>query len=352
MVQFSRLYSDGKIASVASALDGSAVGSTFEAILYEPAVTKAEWIALWSKDNDRRQVARPCWVWPSRDDPKYVLSQPSSSFFVMLVAFSTIYAGVRYYLSWRSSKGGEYEFSRLFWAMGLICWGLGAFLAGLSYEALEWHLKCELHDDNDRCVLYSWLELVYVMFQVAACDFSLLGSLFVSRFVKVRWFWRIFWLGMFDYLFYSFFVAIGGILGVQKYMSFEFCLVFCGLSMIVGVGVSLVLPLYHFLSEKKQGQKITEFLPPRDMAMLRSWGIMTLSGVVYFLYYSIPFMSYPNFESFLWDQYGIWITANDFLHILLTWWAISMLNNLPLIEDSDDLRNRLASYISVRAKKD
>ncbi|KAL7580953.1 hypothetical protein ACA910_005769 [Epithemia clementina (nom. ined.)] len=309
--------------------------STDANMLYSPNVSKVEWVTPWSLDNPRRDVARPCWIlkpWNDYENAELVLSQPSSSFFVMVIAIACFYYAVIYYKLWRNTSGtpgSQYrtlEFSRLFWSLALLCWGIGTFLAGLSYEALEWNLKCAfLQNNNDLCVRYSWLEVVYVMFQVAACDLSLLASAFCSDYLSVHTFWRIFWLGVFNYLIYSVLVASGALLGIHEFLSFQLCVAFCALSMIVGIYVNLWLPL---TSEKK--------LTIENQKMLQSWGIMVLSGVVYQVYYS------SGIEKNIWLNYGYWITANDFLHIILTVWAISMGLQVNYVTDSAELRQQLA----------
>lgn len=320
----------------------SFLDSTDANLLYTPNVTKIQWITPWNKDNPYRNVSRPCWILVPLNDyenAEWVLSQPTSSFFVMMVAVFCLYYALVYYKCWRIPHPVEnahtLDFSRLFWSLGLACWGVGAFVAGLSYEALEWNLKCQfLLNNNDFCVRYSWLEVLYVLFQVAACDFSLLASAFSSDELSIKSFWRIFWLGIFNYLIYSVVVASGALLGYPVLLSFELCVIFCGLSLLVGVYVNLWLPLTAddlSMQWKRYGQ-----LSDANRMMLHSWAIMVLSGVVYGAYYS------TQIEKYLWFNFGWWVTANDFLHIILTAWAISMGRQVDYVQDSAVLRKHLA----------
>lgn len=59
-------------------------------------------------------------------------------------------------------------------------WGLRAFFAGLIYEALEWRFKCTATADS-YCRAFSWLEVVYIILQVAAGNAILLAVVFSSQ---------------------------------------------------------------------------------------------------------------------------------------------------------------------------
>lgn len=124
---------------------------------------------------------RPCWTWGTSAEtglPRVVFSQPSSTFFVMLAAALCLWVGFKFWKSWR--EPGMYHLSRLLWAFSMCAWGLGAFLAGLSYEALEWHLKCS-GSGSTYCLAYSWMELVYVVLQVGACNSIFIAVAYSSQ---------------------------------------------------------------------------------------------------------------------------------------------------------------------------
>lgn len=138
-------------------------------------VTPREWIEIY----------RPCWTWgtdPATGLPKHVISQLFSTIWVMAVAVFCMWIAFKLWRAWRQRDAGKGElchFSRLLWASSMFMWGGGAFLAGLSYEVLEWNLKCT-NPGGSYCLAYSWMEIVYVMLQCAACCSLLVAVSFSS----------------------------------------------------------------------------------------------------------------------------------------------------------------------------
>ncbi|MCK7485154.1 MAG: hypothetical protein MZU97_06065 [Bacillus subtilis] len=84
----------------------------------------------------------------------FVFIQPSSTFFVYLLGILMIVLGVRFFHTTKSQQ------SRKFFGIGLILWGVGTLLAGTSYQAFGYELKCE---GLDYCTFTSKFELAYLL---------------------------------------------------------------------------------------------------------------------------------------------------------------------------------------------
>lgn len=306
--------------------------STNDGILYQPIVSPEQWIAPW-QDCTEKELCRPCWVWGGYENPTFVLSQPSSTLFVELLGLICVIGGVRFYLAWSNKVTSNLNFSRLLFGLGMIAWGLGAILAGLSYEALEWELKCR--NRQGYCVKYSWLEVAYVLLQVVSGDFLLLASALSTDLVTVPWFWRLYWVGIFNFLLYSIVVGVGALLGVYAFVGFNVCLLFCIPCFVVGIGLSFFTFIYYWYIGDPRAQR------EEYKYQFVSWCWCIFSFVFYYAFYRW------GIEKEIWADYGLWITANDFLHVILIVWAVRVTLRPDVVNDSIVLRNNLSQIIAL-----
>lgn len=111
---------------------------------------------------------------------------------MFLVAIGCMVVGRRFWLSgYVRDATGRLHLSRFWWAITMGLWGLASVVAAPAYQALEWHLKCTTADEL-YCRAYSWMEVVYIILHIAACNAMLLAvasSSQVSQLLFPNAFW-------------------------------------------------------------------------------------------------------------------------------------------------------------------
>ena len=66
----------------------------------------------------------------------FVLAEPSSTFFVFLLAIVILA------LSYRFLKDAKHQRSRIWFGLSMLAWSLSTFSAGVSYQIFSYELKC------------------------------------------------------------------------------------------------------------------------------------------------------------------------------------------------------------------
>ncbi len=220
-----------------------------------------------------------------------ILTQPSSTFFVYFLGILTVGAGI-YFLQIRNN-----EISRLLWGISLILWGFGALLAGTSFQAFGYHIKCE---GRHSCAWTSWWEVIYLIFQqmsmsvmlaavaYSCTDGSLLKALIIYAVVSA--------------VVYLVLALIGGIVPIKALITFE---------LMVGFSAPVVL-IFLILN----GWRTYMLGDSMDLALLGTWVLLLLSMAAYWLY------DYFDITRKLWaNGKEVWFSQNDVLHIGLIFWV-------------------------------
>ena len=118
-------------------------------ILYLPEITPLEWCE-----------SQPC-IEIIIFSQTLIIVQPSSTIFVYMLGFLTITMGV---LLVRKKPTQAFVW---WWGIALILWGIGAVLAGTSYQAFSYEIKCA---GKLFCIWTSLWEIFYLIFSVGSVN--------------------------------------------------------------------------------------------------------------------------------------------------------------------------------------
>jgi len=219
-----------------------------------------------------------------------ILVQPSTSFFVYLLGVLAIGAGLHFF---RIQDGQR---SRVWWGIALVLWGAGALLAGTSYEAFSYALKCA---GRPACVWTSWWEVLYLILSVASVNAMLLAEAYACAVGKRRRALTIY--AVANAAVYAAVVLTGALIPVKFLISFELLILFAAPTIL----------MFFMLN----GKRYARLRDDMDLALLGAWTWLALTLGAYFLYLML------GITQTLWAT-GFWFSENDVLHISLIIWMI------------------------------
>ncbi len=249
-----------------------------DSIPYSPEQTPETWLSIQPFVNVR--------IGPR----ELILIQPSSTVLVYILGILAITAGL-YFLRIQTNHR-----SRMWWGIALALWGAGALLAGTSYQAFSYEIKCA---GKEFCSWSSWWEVFYLMFSVASVDAMVLAEAYACVTGKLRKVMKMYAVG--HALLYAIVVIFGALIPVKFLISFELLLL---------VATPNVLMLFGL-----NGWRYIKLREGMDLALLKTWLWLGFTIGVYWLYLSL------DITEALWVQ-GIWFSENDVLHIGLIIWFI------------------------------
>jgi hypothetical protein len=249
-----------------------------DAIPYEPHQTPESWLTI--QPFVRIQLGSEA----------LVLVQPSSSVLVYLLGLVAIGAGLSF---WRS-KGSHR--SRAWWGVALLLWGLGALLAGTSYQAFSYEIKCA---GREACAWTSWWEVGYLVLSAASVDAMLLAGAYSCA--TGRWRRAMTLYALLNAALYAVVVLVGARVPDRFMISFELLL------LVAAPGVLFLTALNAW--------RYYQLRVPMDLALLGTWLWLGITLGAYFITLVL------DVSQELWAQ-GIWFSENDVLHIgLIVWMA-------------------------------
>ncbi len=221
---------------------------------------------------------------------KFILMEPSSSILVYLLSLVTVGAGI-YFLTIRENNR-----SRLWWGVSLILWGTGAFLAGTSYQALSYEIKCSA---QEICSWTSWWEIYYMLFTVASVNAMMLGVSFSSTGGRLRRMMRVYALA--NTALYFVICLAGAFIPNKFLVSFELMTLFSS----PGYVVFFIINAGRYIKLRERA----------DALLMATWLSLGLIMAGYFIYFGL------GLTETLWNR-GVWFSANDLLHAGLIIWIL------------------------------
>jgi hypothetical protein len=249
-----------------------------DAIPYTPPQTAATWLTI--QPYVALRIA----------GREVILVQPSTTFFVYLLGVVAIGAGLYFF---RIRQGQK---TRLWWGIALVLWGAGALLAGTSYEAFSYALKCA---GRPACVWTSWWEVAYLILSVASVDAMLVAEAYACATGRLRR-WLIIYAAA-NLAAYATIALIGALVPVKFLISFELLILFAAPTILL----FFILNAWRYVKLRDR----------MDLALLGAWVWLLLTLAAYFGYLML------GLTQTLWAR-GVWFSENDVLHIGLIVWII------------------------------
>lgn len=232
--------------------------------------------------------------WPSITYGNIIIQQPSSSIIILVLALLTVALGIHYLIRQRDPFA--------FWlGINFIFWGLGALLAGISYQAFGYYLKCS---GLTACLFTDWIELLYMTLTVIS-----INAILVAYASQIKSFNKSMALKRFaisSILGYALFQGIGMLIPVQFLLSYEGLLLFLSPNLI----------LFILISGKQAKDELHNKL-------LKLWIAFIFVNLAYFV------ALFADVGTLIMTSTGFWFNENDVLHVLLIVWMLAWWIMIP-----------------------
>ena len=257
-------------------------------LTYEPPTTPAQWCEQ-----------RPC-----IEVGGTVINEPIGIVLVFGLALMWIGAGVYFLMSRRGQR------SRLWFGVALVLGGIGAGLAGISYQLFSYVLKCE---GRELCALTSGYEVAYSVTQAWSVSAMVVAVAYACTLGRARSGLMIY--AVINAVVYCVVTAIGVLTPSATLLSFSVLMLFA----LPGVLIVIALTARH-LGE------------PKERAIFTAAILLLLVQVAYYAYWA------SGLTQTLWDNgNGIYFSDNDVLHIgFILWLAYLLWRVGPTLADRNE----------------
>lgn len=220
-----------------------------------------------------------------------VISQPTSTFWVYALGVLTCVVAARY---WSLVPG---ERATQLWSIGLWLWGIGALLAGTSYQAFGYHLKCR----DGRVRWTNWWEVTYMICQQVSVQ-ALLASTALFATSGVR---RDVLVGaaIVTAVAFTTCTLVAAVVPNRWLLSFEWMSLTSTPAVLAMAGI-------HAVALASGGDGL-------DRALLGIWVGLFACGAAYWAWWR------SGIGDRLWAR-GRWFSENDVLHVTLIVWVLAI----------------------------
>jgi hypothetical protein len=214
---------------------------------------------------------------------RLIVVQPSTTAIVYLLGILGIGVGVHFL------RTRNHQRSRLWGGIGLMLGGLGALLAGTSYEAFSYAIKCA---GRATCAWTSWWEVIFLILTAWSVDAMTLAVAHACSAGRGRRALSVhatahaaLYLGV---------VLTGAFLPSRLLVSFELLVLSVAPSIVALFGLN--------------AWRYRRTASPIDLVLVRAWLGLGLTVGAYYLYLVL------GVTQALWAR-GIWFSENDVLHV-------------------------------------
>jgi hypothetical protein len=261
------------LATAGGVLALSACGRLDE-LTYQPRTTPEQWCDQ-----------RPC-----IQVGDMIVNEPLGTFLVFLLAGLWFASGI-YFL--RTRRGQR---SREWLGVALILGGIGAALAGVSYQALSYELKCA---GLELCRLTNGWEVGFSITQAFSVSAMLMAVAHACTTGRLRGGLIIF--AALDAVAYLVVTVVGVLTPSAALLSFAVLMLFA----VPGILIVIVVAWRRYRSTRD----------PMDRSLVVAAVLLVLVQVAYFAYYA------AGITAIVWDDgAGFYFSENDVLHIGLILW--------------------------------
>ncbi|MGB7595400.1 MAG: hypothetical protein WBL80_07520 [Erysipelotrichaceae bacterium] len=229
----------------------------------------------------------------------FILIQPSSTLMVYGLGILTTILGI---LFLRNHRG---QASRKWWGIGMVLWGIGAIVAGSSYQAFGYELKCAT---RSLCLSTSWAEILYLWITIFSMNALLVAMTY--RMHKKTQRKNIRFYALISCMLYSAWLLTGILTSNSFMISYEALLLF-----LLPTIVLYFVVLLHQKSAVDRTMKLT-------------WILFLGVNVAYFMW------MFAGIAAPLYQNLGFWLNENDILHLFLILWMVWQYRKVyPLLAD-------------------